>query len=259
MSGEVSGKRFPDDDAVVIDFVFAVHGGDVATVERLLEADSELATARFVGKRGSSAPLHVVADWPGYFPQGPQIARVLLDAGADPNAWTTSGGSLTPGPGSETPLQWAASSDDVDVAEVLIDGGADIEAGFGSIGTPLSNAIGYCCWHVARLLVARGARVDSAWHASALGLLDRLESLVRGGLTEEEVSQAFWHACAGGQRRAAEYLLSVGADLNWEPEYASGTPLEAARGPSTREENVITWLEELGARSTDPDAEASGS
>jgi hypothetical protein len=142
------------------------------------------------------------------------------------------------------------------VAEVLIDGGADIEAGFGSIGTPLDNAIGYGCWHVARLLVARGVRVDKAWHASALGQLERLETLVDAGLSPEEVSQAFWHACVGGQRRAAEYLLSHGADLNWEPEYASGTPLDGARGPSTREENVIAWLQELGARSAD--SEASG-
>ena len=250
MSGEVSGKRFPDDDPVVIDFVFAVHTGDVATVDRLLEADPELATARFLGKRGGSrAPLHVVADWPGYFPAGPLITRKLLDAGADPNAWTTRGTSLVPGPGSETPLQWAASSDDVDVAEVLIDGGADIEAGFGSIGSPLDNAIGYACWHVARLLVARGARVDKAWHAGALGQLDRLEDMAQEGLTPEEISQGFWHACAGGQRRAAEYLLSLGADLNWVPDYAEGTALDVAPGPSTREENVISWLQGLGARS----------
>ncbi len=41
------------------------------------------------------------------------------------------------------------------------------------------------------------------------------------------MSQAFWHACAAGQRRAAEYLLSRGADLNWEPDYAHGTPLDS--------------------------------
>jgi len=32
-------------------------------------------------------------------------------------------------------LHWAASSDDADVAEALIDGGADVEAPGGSIGT----------------------------------------------------------------------------------------------------------------------------
>jgi hypothetical protein len=46
-----------------------------------------------------------------------------------------------------------------------------------SIGTPLDNAIGYGCWHVARLLVTRGAKVDKAWHAAALGMLSRLAVL----------------------------------------------------------------------------------
>jgi rhodanese-related sulfurtransferase/CBS domain-containing protein len=67
------------------------------------------------------------------------------------------------------------------------------------------------------------------------------------------VSQAFWHGCTAGQRRAAEYLLSRGADLNWEPDYAHGTPLDAAGGHSTQQENVITWLRELGARSASSD------
>jgi hypothetical protein len=56
-------------------------------------------------------------------------------------------------------------------------------------------------------------------------------------------------ACAGSQRRAAEYLLSRGADLSWQPDYAWGTPLDAAAGPSTRQENVLTWLRWLGAPS----------
>src|ERR1019366_2151757 len=51
-----------------------------------------------------------------------------------------------------TPLHVAASSDDADVADALIDGGADLETPGGSVGTPLDNAIGYGCWNVARLL-----------------------------------------------------------------------------------------------------------
>src|SRR5207244_13043214 len=105
----------------------------------------------------------------------------------------------------ETPLHWAASSDDVDVAQALIDGGADIEAPGGSIagGTPLDNAVGYGCWRVARLLVPRGARVEQLWHAAALGMLGRTEGLLHGA-SPEEINNAFWQACAGGQRRAAE-------------------------------------------------------
>lgn len=79
--------------------------------------------------------------------------RLLIEAGADPNVDT--GGDRP-----ETPLHWAASSDDADVADALITGGANLETPGGSIGTPLDNAIGYGCWNVARLL-ASGADPDA--------------------------------------------------------------------------------------------------
>ena len=254
MSEQETGRCIPDDDRVAAELRLAVRAGDVEAIQRLLHNNPALATARLGSKdSGTTTPLHLVTDWPGYFPNGPQIVRLLIDAGADPNALTTSRGSETSGRGDETPLHYAASSDDADVAEALIDGGADIEVPDGSIGTPLDNAVGYGCWHVARLLVARGARVDKAWHAAALGMLGRLETLLGSDPPAEKVSQAFWHACTAGQRRAAEYLLSRGADLDWEPDYAHGTPLDAATGPSTRQENVITWLRGLGARSASSD------
>jgi len=84
------------------------------------------------------------------------------------------------------------------VASALIEGGADIEAAAGSIGTPLGIAVGYACWDVARLLVARGARVDALWHAAALGMTTGLDELLAewpAGATD--LCQAFWHACAG--------------------------------------------------------------
>lgn len=246
MSSRPEPRRVPGDDQVAVELLLAVRSGDVGRIRQMLEQDPGLAPARFVGRRGGTrTALHMVADWPGYFPNGPAIVRVLLEAGADPDA-------RDPGPGSETALHWAASSDDVDVAAALIDGGANIEAPEGSIGSPLDNAIGYGCWHVARLLAGRGARVDKLWHAAALGRLDRLEELVADHLDAYEVSKAFWHACAAGERRAAEYLLSLGADLNWEPDYAKGTPLDAAGGAGTRRDNVISWLRELGARSAEP-------
>ena len=225
--------------------VAAIHSGDIDAVQRIVAGAPELARAPLGGRFKTRTALHVVSDWPGYFPNGPQIVQLLVSAGADPN-------HRDPEPGSETPLHWAASSDDVDVAAALIAGGADIEVPDGSIGTPLDNAVGYACWNVARLLVAQGARVDKLWHAGALGLLARLDELLdTTSPTAEEVSQGFWHACAGGQRRAAERLLAAGADLNWEPDYARGTPLDAAVGLGTRQENVITWLREKGARTAD--------
>jgi uncharacterized protein len=237
-------RRIVDHSEVAL--VGAIRTGNVELLQQILEASPAIAASPLGSPFGSRTPLHVVADWPGYFPNGPLIVRLLIEAGADPNARPA-------GKGEETPLHWAASSDDADVASALIDGGADVEIADGSIGTPLDNAIGYGCWNVARLLVARGAAVGKLWHAAALGMLDRLEELLDGrpDIESGELSQAFWHACAAGQRRAAEHLLDRGADLNWIPDYAEGTPLDTASGRGTRQENVITWLRDKGALSSE--------
>ena len=240
------------DSPEVVELLLAVRGGDVEMVRRLISHNAHLTTARLSGRRGgTSTALHFVTDWPGYFPNGPTLVHLLVDAGADPNALTTAGDADGPGPGSETPLHYAASSDDVDVAAALIDRGAHLETPDGSIGTPLDNAVGYACWSVARLLVARGARVDKVWHAAALGMLDRLEQLLVRETDPELISQGFWHACGASQRRAAERLLVAGADLDWEPDYADGTALDAATGLATRQTNVIEWLHSIGARSAE--------
>lgn len=234
----------PGDAPTAAELRIGVHAGDVARVSRLVSDNPDLASARFTARGGSGTALHIVTDWPGYFPNGPDIVHLLVEAGADPNARTT-------GPGKpETPLHYAASTDDVDVAAALIDRGADLETPDGSIGTPLDNAIGYACWHVARLLAEQGARIEKVWHAAALGVLDTLESLLVPGMDQEEISKGFWHACGAGQRRAAERLLIAGADLNWVPDYAEGTALDAADGLGTRQENVITWLRSIGAGSS---------
>jgi uncharacterized protein len=250
-----SGSRLtlPHGDPVAVALTSAIHGGDLEALRRILAERPELVGAHMIGRQGLAGgwrtPLHAATDWPGYFPAAPATVALLLDAGADPN-------DDTGGDRPETPLHWAASTDDVDVAVVLVDRGAELETPGGSIGSPLDNAIGYACWHVARFLVARGAAVEKLWHAAALGMLERLEQLLderpdaAGAASADEVSQAFWHACVGGQRRAAEYLLGRGADLNWEPDYATGTPLDAADSLDTRQSGVVSWLRDLGAVST---------
>src|SRR5262245_13276504 len=144
-------KMLSSDEPSAVALRLAMLGGDVSEVRRLLSEQPELATATFGSiERGTGTGLHFVAGWPGYYPNGPEIVHALVDAGADPNARTTSRGSSTPGPRSETPLHYAASNDDVDVAAALIDCGSDVEAPDGSTGAPLDNEIGYGCWHVAR-------------------------------------------------------------------------------------------------------------
>lgn len=135
------------------------------------------------------------------------------------------------------------------MAVVLVDAGARLDTPGGSIGTPLGNAIGYACWHVARLLVASGAAVESLWHAAALGRLDLLDELLAAGpVAQAELHQAFWQACRGGQRRAAEHLLRAGADINARPDYAADkTALDMATAPGTRRDLLATWLRQRQA------------
>jgi len=237
-----------NDDPVAVALVLAVKGGDLGTLEQLLAEHQGLANARIPGRKdGSRTPLHLVTDWPGYFPNGPETVRMLIAAGADPNATGTGR------PDDETPLHWAASSDDREVAEALIDGGADLEAPGASIagGPPLDDAIGYGCWHVARLLVERGARVDRLWHAAALGLRTRLEELLGAepGPTAEDITEAFWQACHGGQRRTAEFLLAHRPDINAIPSYSEMTALDIAGSTGTRRDLLVTWLRQIGATS----------
>ena len=86
----------------------------------MLAAHAGVSAARIKDNRGSKVLLHVFTDWPGFFPNGPAVVKLLIAAGADPNV-RTEGAKNESG---ETPVQWAASSDDVEVAEALIFGGA---------------------------------------------------------------------------------------------------------------------------------------
>lgn len=245
MSDGRADDLIPADDPAAIELVLAVHGGDVNTIRRLLDEHPDLPRWRIGERNGFRTPLHVVTDWPGYFPRGPEIARLLIEAGADPSS------PCEPGP-SETPLHWAASSDDVAVAAALIDGGADIEApSAGPIaGPPLVNAVAYGCWQVARLLVARGARIGSLWQAAALGDQARVDELLTAdpAPSQEDLDEAFWQACHGGQRRMAEYLLDRGANIDTTPDYSDVPPVQVAGEPDTMRSALVSWLKERGAR-----------
>jgi ankyrin repeat protein len=235
--------NIPNDDPRAAAVVSAIHSGDVEKLQRLLEGNPDLATSRIIDAKGAGRTLlHIAADWPGHFPNGARTVAALVAAGADVNAPMI-------GPHRETPLHWAASSDDVAVLDALLDGGADIESP-GAVftgGAPMSDAVVFAQWNAARRLLARGART-TIWQAAALGLLDRVRQYCAAepSPSPDQVTNAFWHACRGGQRQAAEYLLARGANLNWIG-YSKRTPLDAAEHSDN--DDLIAWLKSQGARS----------
>jgi hypothetical protein len=100
----------------------------------------------------------------------------------------------------------------------------------------------------ARRLVERGAHTPLR-EAAALGLNDRIDAYCAGEPppTAEELRQALWYACHGGQRAIAESLLDRGAELNWITTWDGLTPLDAARRSEADE--LVQWLRSRGARS----------
>jgi len=227
------------DEPLAVAAVDAIHSGNTEFLKRLLHENPSLATARIGGTR---TLLHIATDWPGHFPNSAATVAALIAHGAEVNAPFI-------GRHTETPLHWAASSDDVVVMDALLDHGAGIEATGAAIGggTPLADAVAFGQWQAARRLVERGART-TLWQAAALGLMARVAEHFASHTppTPDEVTNAFWCACHGGQRRPAEYLLRRGAQLNWVG-YDGLTPIDAASRSGAAE--LVEWLRSQGARS----------
>jgi hypothetical protein len=232
-------------DPVAQSVVQAIRGGTVKELEALLTEHPGLAAGRLVGGANGvwngRTLLHVATDWPGHFLDVVPKITALVAAGADVNARAL-------GRHQETPLHWAASSDDCDALEALLAAGAEIDAPGAVIGggTPLDDAVAFGQWQAARRLVERGAQVK-LWNAAALGLMGHVEHEFAGASppAAEEITNAFWCACHGGQRAVAEYLLERGAELNWVG-HDDHTPLDAARRSEALE--LAAWLVEQGAK-----------
>ena len=241
--------EIPSDDARAVALANAIQRGECDALSALLRDTPGLAQARIFDKRGCSrSPLHVAADWPGHFPNGARSVRMLIAAGADPNARVS---NIDPKYTPETPLHWAASSDDVAVLDALLDGGADIEAD-GAIftnGTAMSDAVVFANWKAGRRLLERGA-TTTIWQAAGLGLLDRVREYWAADPIPDArtTTNALWHACSGAHLPVVQYLVGQPANINWIG-YDERTPYDMAleRG----DEKLATWLRANGAKRAD--------
>ena len=221
----------------------AIQTGDVAALRQLLDREPSISKGRIVDPKGASRTLlHVAADWPGHFPNVAQTIGLLIERGADPDA------PMVGGNAPEKPLHWAASSNDVDALNALLDGGANIESP-GAIftnGTAMSDAVIFAQWNAARRLLDRGAKTTLT-ESAGLGLLDRVaacfeqEPMPAG----DQVTAALWHACRGGQLQTARYLAGKGANINWVG-WDKIAPLDGAL--QSGNQDLVAWLRNQGAK-----------
>jgi uncharacterized protein len=227
-------------DPRVFEFTGALKTGDEARLRALLAADPGLATSLI----NSRTPLHLFADAPGHRPNPAAVVSALAAAGADLDAHAVGMWHH------ETPLHWAASNDDVELIDALLDAGADIEHPGSSIsgGPPAESALGYAQYEALRRLYERGATMNLS-RAAALGLKPLVTELATTTPPPdgEELVIAFWNACRAGQLEIARYLAGRGADIDWRAPWSGETPLDAARDKHQR--SVIAWLTASGATS----------
>jgi len=139
----------------------------------------------------------------------------------------------------KTPLHWAAEHDHRDIAKMLLDAGADLEATTSWGATPLDWAATMGSKNVADLLLTHGAQGLNLVAAASLGKLDLLSSFLDSGnpfesharravpaepndhwpadsacMMGDVLSDAFYGACRNGQTAVAALLLERGANVN---------------------------------------------
>ena len=124
----------------------AAAAGDAETVRRLLAEDPQLASA--YSDEGWTA-LHLAAT--------PEIASMILDAGADINARNR---HKFAGPGN-SPLSAAVYQDRRDVVRLLIERGADVNEGDNAGFTPLHLAVALGRIEAVRILLESGADANA--------------------------------------------------------------------------------------------------
>ncbi len=237
----------PTDNPLATAAVNAIQSGDVDGLAQLLARNPSLVSAGIaadpegITPTGTRTLLHVATDWPGHFPNVAAVIATLAAAGADVDARFV-------GRHRETPLHWAASCDDVEALDALLDAGADIEADGAVIGdgTALADASAFGQWRAAHRLLERGARANF-WESAVLGLLDHVHAHLAADPppSADELTGALWGACHDNQQAAAAILLDRGADLNWVG-WDGLTPLDAAVRAGAAE--LIDWLRQHGAR-----------
>ncbi len=241
--------------------VEAIIHGDAAALKALLKEDPDLVRARstrvacFDPPRNGATLLHYIAanGVEGYRQKTPanavEIAKILLEAGADPDAFAYMYGTeCTTMPMLVSSSHPAEAGVLAALVETLVDFGASVEPkGTGTWTSPLMTALVFGMKDAADALVRRGAKVDNIAAAAGLGRVDQVREML-GSADADARQRALALAAQLGHLEVVRILLDAGEDPNrYNPPgmHAHGTPLHHA--VAAGHEAVVRLLVERGA------------
>ncbi len=164
----------------------AVVSGDAATLRSMLGANPALVRARSARDHAATLLHYIAANghegWRQKTPKNAvEVARLLLDAGAEPDALAHMyGGDATTMDMLVSSVHPHAAGVQVALVDVLVDYGAAVN-GVEDNGSPLMTAFRFHYPLAAEALARRGARVDNVITAAALGMRELVDAFVTDG------------------------------------------------------------------------------
>lgn len=213
--------------------VDAIVTGDAATLERLLRENPDLIRARST-RRHHATLLHYVGANGTEKQRTPknavEIAKVLLDAGAEVNAvGKMYGGTTTLGLVATSVHPARAGVQDA-LMEILLGYGAALEGAVApdyTRGSIVNACLANGRPNAAEFLGRRGARLDLDG-AAGVGRLDVVKSFfnddgsLKADATKTLMELGFLWACGYGRTNVVEFLLEKGVDVNARPQGETG-------------------------------------
>jgi hypothetical protein len=200
----------------------AIVAGDAATLKSLLRESPNLIQARSTRAHWATLLHYVGANgFENYRQKSPknavEIARILLDAGAEVDAVADTYGKSTTLGLVATSVHPKRAGVQIALMETLLDHGAAIDGSPGG-GSPLISALHNGRPEAAEFLAKRGARLDLEG-AAGVGRLNVVESFfhdngsLKASATRAQMSAGFLWACEYGRTSVVDFLIKKGVDL----------------------------------------------